>query len=220
MNSWIWISFRLVLQAAAALNFMAPAVASVPADTSETAAEVIPGDEVSKEPFLGDWEGQWSKGFPRQIVAQVIPRAAGVYQVNFLPVFDHRCPEEFEFYEVQILDSYGLPGYWDECGAIYNKAAPKVNMCAPPGQWQTYDITYRSPKFDESGRLVARARITVNHNGRLIHHQMELPYSQHAIQRRNKQPDARTPGRITLQHHGDPVDFRNIWLLPLSGDQR
>ena len=88
--------------------------------------------------------------------------------------------EEFEFYEVQILDSYGLPGYWDEAGAIYKKEAPKVNMCAPPGQWQSYDIRYHGPRFDESGELVAKPRITVDLNGKRIHNDVELPYSEGA----------------------------------------
>ena len=126
--------------------------------------------------------------------------------------------EEFEFYEVQILDSYGLPGYWDDCGAIYNKEAPKVNMCAPPGQWQSYDVVYRSPGFDESGNLTAKARITVDHNGKLIHKEVELPYSERAVEARRQRPESRKPGRITLQHHGDPVEFRNVWLKKLEAD--
>jgi hypothetical protein len=123
--------------------------------------------------------------------------------------------EEFEFYEVQILDSYGLPGYWDETGAIYNKEAPKVNMCAPPGQWQSYDITYHGPKFDDAGRLIAKPRITVNLNGKRIHNDVELRYSDGAVKTRREKPESKMPGRITLQHHGDPIDFRNIWIVPL-----
>jgi hypothetical protein len=124
--------------------------------------------------------------------------------------------EEFEFYEVQILDSYGLPGYWDEAGAIYKKEAPKVNMCAPPGQWQSYDIRYHGPRFGESGELVAKPRITVDLNGKRIHNDVELPFSEAALKNRREKPDLKTPGRITLQHHGDPVDFRNIWIIDLT----
>ncbi len=331
---------------------------------SAAAVKVIPGDKAREDPFLGDWQGRWAKGWPQNLVAQVIPRGQAKYTIRFLPAFDHRCPafavvsaksdgsslrfdeqgwsgqikpdgftgtgrfrgkptaftlekaerlsphlgakppaeatvlfdggdldkwesdgrggvkdipwkriddfvrvwppleehsfgaamrtrrafpafhlhlefrlpllaaaqgqtransgviiEEFEFYEVQILDSYGLPGYWDECGAIYNKEAPKVNMCAPPGQWQSYDITYHGPKFDDDGNLVAKPRITVDHNGRRIHTDVELPCSEGALKRRREKPEAKTPGRITLQHHGDPVDFRNIWIKELPTDE-
>jgi hypothetical protein len=120
------------------------------------------------------------------------------------------------WFEVQILDSYGLPGYWDETGAIYKKEAPKVNMCAPPGQWQSYDITFRAPRFDADGDLVARARITVDLNGKRIHNDVELPFSEGAMKRRCEKPDVKTPGRITLQHHGNPIDFRNIWIVACS----
>ena len=114
---------------------------------------------------------------------------------------------------MQILDSYGLPGYWDETGAIYKKAAPKVNVCAPPGQWQSFDIMYQAPKFDAGGHLVAKARITVDLNGKRIQNDVELPYSDGALKKRREKPDLKTPGRITLQHHGDPIDFRNIWIV-------
>ena len=329
------------------------------ADHDETApVEVIPGDKAGSDPFLGDWQGSWSKGYPRDLVAQVIPRGDQNYVINFLPAFDQRCApfavvqaqangqrlqfnqdgwsgviegdqcmgtgvlrdkpvsfelakvvrlsprldakppegavvlfdggdldqwetterdgtteiswqkrdgfvrtwpplqehafgasirtrrawpnfklhvefrlpliaaatgqtransgviiEEFEFFEVQILDAYGLPGYWDETGAIYTKEAPKVNMCAPPGQWQSYDIIYSGPRFDDAGNLVAKPRITVDLNGRTIHNDVELPYSERAVKARREKPDTKTPGRIVLQHHGDPVDFRNVWLV-------
>jgi len=124
--------------------------------------------------------------------------------------------EEFEFYEVQILDSYGLAGDDHECGSIYGKAAPKVHLCGPPLVWQSYDITYRGPRFDPSGNLVAKARITVDHNGKVIHEDLELPFSERAVTARRQRPDSRTPGRITLQHHGDPVEFRNIWIIELG----
>ena len=127
--------------------------------------------------------------------------------------------EEFQFYEVQILDSYGLPGYYDECGGIYKVAAPMVNMCAPPLQWQSYDVTYRSPRFDDSGKLVRKARITVDHNGKLIHRDQELPYSEAAQRGRRERGDTKVPGRITLQNHGDPVEFRNVWIVDLAAEK-
>ena len=319
------------------------------------------------DPFLGDWQGEWAKavqGQPRTVVAQVIPRGEGAYQINILPVFDERCTahavvqakveggrlrfdeggwrgelqgerfkgtgkrggeqaafemtkvtrlsprlgakppkgatvlfdgtnfdhwqanrgdpaaitwqsadgcarvwpplkehtfgtairtkkaypnfrlhlefrlplmagdtgqtransgviiEEFEFYEVQILDSYGLAGDNHECGSIYGKAAPKVHMCGPPLVWQSYDITYHAPRFDASGNLVKKGRITLDHNGKVIHEDLELPFSERAVKARRQRPDSRTPGRITLQHHGDPVEFRNIWIVELDAAAR
>jgi hypothetical protein len=127
--------------------------------------------------------------------------------------------EEYEFIEVQILDSYGLPGYWDDCGGIYRKESPKFNMCAPPGQWQSYDIVYRGPKFDDAGNLVGKPRITVDLNGKRIHHDVQLPYSDRAVNARREKPEAKTPGRIILQHHGDPIDFRNIWIVDCGSEK-
>jgi hypothetical protein len=113
-------------------------------------------------------------------------------------------------YEVQVLDSYGLEGASNECGGIYNIAAPTVNMCAPPLQWQTYDITFLAPVI-EGGNVVRSGRITVLHNGVLIHDAVEVP-----------RPTAAAPpgsgsnqGGLYLQDHGHPVEFRNIWVVEL-----
>jgi hypothetical protein len=124
--------------------------------------------------------------------------------------------EEFPFYEIQILDSYGLPGYNNECGGIYRVAPPKVNMCAPPLQWQTYDIEYRHARFDASGALLSHAWLTVDHNGKRIHNQQELPYPEGAIQARASRPASREPGRLKLQDHSHKVQFRNIWLVEVE----
>lgn len=352
-NHWPLVMVTLAL----ALQFSTESCAVDSVDVTID-VEVIPGDKVGADPFLGDWQGKFEKGWPADLVAQVIPRGNDSYKVHFLPAFDQRCPplavldatvlddnlsfnadgwsgkatdgtltgvgvlknkptaftlrrvvrpsprlnakppenatvlfnggsldqwesdgrggeteitwrqiddyirvwpplekhsfasalrtrsvwqdfhlhlefrlpliaaatgqtrgnsgiiiEEFEFYEVQILDSYGLPGYWDETGAIYKKEAPKVNACRPPGQWQSYDITYQAPKFDSQGNLLTKPRISVDLNGKRIHNDVELPYSKGALKNRREKPDLKTPGRITLQHHGDPIDFRNIWIL-------
>lgn len=126
--------------------------------------------------------------------------------------------EDFEFYEVQILDSYGLPGYWDETGALYTKEAPRVNACRPPGLWQSYDIEFHGPKFDGAGKLASPARISVNLNGVQVQRDLELPYSERALQTRREKPAFRTPGRITFQNHGDPIDYRNLWIKPLKDE--
>jgi hypothetical protein len=121
--------------------------------------------------------------------------------------------EEFQFFEVQVLDTYGLPGYYDECGALYQIARPKINMCLMPLQWQSYDIMYRAPRIDQDGRLMEAPRITVNHNGVLIHKDLELPYSENALRMRRERPESRKVGRIKLQDHGYPVEYRNIWIV-------
>ena len=77
-------------------------------------------------------------------------------------------------YEIQILDSYGLEGYNNECGAFYKYKAPSVNKCAPPLQWQTYDVEYRAARFDATGEVVDWPRFTVWHNGQLIHDRLEM----------------------------------------------
>lgn len=106
--------------------------------------------------------------------------------------------------EVQILNSYGSDGFWNECGAVYKIWPPHVNAARPPLQWQSYDIELRLPKFDGSGQKIADARITVRHNGTVIHHQTPVP-SEH-----------RGPVAIALQDHNNPIQFRNIWVKELK----
>jgi hypothetical protein len=118
-------------------------------------------------------------------------------------------------YEVQVLDSYENDTYPDgQAAAIYGQYPPLVNACRPPGEWQTYDIVFRRPRFGPDGGLVAPARITVIHNGILVQDGVEpwgptawlqaLPYTAHAD---------RLP--LALQDHGNPVRYRNIWLREL-----
>jgi len=109
---------------------------------------------------------------------------------------------------VQILDSFGLDGEDNECGGIYKIARPRVNMCYPPLAWQTYDVDYTAARY-ENGRKVANARITVKHNGVLIHENVELPHATTAA----PVAEGPDPGPIYLQDHGNPVRFRNIWLI-------
>ncbi len=112
-------------------------------------------------------------------------------------------------YEVQILDSFGLEGKSDECGGIYGAAAPLINMCLPPLQWQTYDIQVTAPRF-EGGKKVADARMTVRHNGTVIHENVALPSMTPGGPRNEEGP----AGPLFLQDHGNPVRFRNVWVLP------
>ncbi len=113
-------------------------------------------------------------------------------------------------YEVQILDSFGLIPQRDDCGAIYGVAAPRVNMCLPPLSWQTYDIEFRAARFDENGKKIENARMTVRHNGVLIHDNVEIPGPTRAALIATESPE---PGPVYLQDHGNPVRFRNIWVI-------
>ncbi|MCF7708295.1 MAG: DUF1080 domain-containing protein [Verrucomicrobia bacterium] len=114
-------------------------------------------------------------------------------------------------YEVQVLDSYGLEGEDNECGGIYQVGKPLVNMCAPPLQWQTYDITFKAARFDESGNKLENAVVTIVHNGVVIHENLEIPGPTGGALNENEQE----AGGLMLQDHGNPVQYRNIWLKKL-----
>ena len=114
-----------------------------------------------------------------------------------------------DLYEVQVLDSFGLDGKDNECGGIYGLAPPRVNMCLPPLTWQTYDIDFRSAAVDESGKKLQNARITVKHNGVVIHDNLELK----SVTGGARDEPEGTPGPIRLQGHSNPLQYRNIWVV-------
>ena len=114
-------------------------------------------------------------------------------------------------YECQVLDSFGLNGENNECGGIYTQHKPKVNMCYPPMRWQTYDIDFTPAQFDDSGKKTKNGRATVTHNGVLIHDDIEFPK-----ECPGGQPEKAAPGPFRLQDHGDPVVYRNFWVLPVK----
>ncbi len=95
--------------------------------------------------------------------------------------------------EIQVLDSFGLEGLPNECGGIYKSHSPRVPMCLPPLSWQTYDVEYHPAEGD------APAWYKVAHNGVVIHEKLELTKD--------------GPGTLSLQDHGNPVSYRNIWLV-------
>ena len=111
-------------------------------------------------------------------------------------------------YEVQVLDSFGLEGRNNECGGIYSIKAPDLNMCYPPLSWQTYDIEFTAAKFKD-GKKMEDARMTVLHNGVKIHDNVKLPKRTTA----SPLPEGPEPGYLHLQDHGNPVRYRNIWVV-------
>jgi hypothetical protein len=118
-------------------------------------------------------------------------------------------------YEVQVLNSYGLTGFWNEGAALYKHTPPLVNASLPPGQWQTYDIIYQAPVF-EGGQKKENGRITVRHNGVLVHNDVELLHAT-AWALASRGHEAQGPAPIRLQDHGNAIQFRNIWLLEGTG---
>ncbi len=115
-------------------------------------------------------------------------------------------------YEVQVLDSYAQAPALNGCGALYSIAKPLVNASLPAGQWQTYEIIFRAPRYDPRGRLLEHARVTVVHNGTAIHNNLQLPN----VTPGGFERGSDTMGPILLQYHGDPVQYRNIWVRPLN----
>ena len=116
---------------------------------------------------------------------------------------------QVDMYEVQILDSFGLEGLDNECGGVYKKANSLVNMCYPPLQWQTYDVDFTNARMDDTGKKTANARMTLRHNGVIIHDDLEINGKTGGAR---KEPEG-TPGVIKLQGHGNPVQFQNIWVI-------
>lgn len=120
-------------------------------------------------------------------------------------------------YELQVLDNYQNNTYVNgQAGSIYKQSAPLVNACLPPGEWQTYDVIWTAPRFEEDGKVKSAAHVTVLHNGVLVQNNFELKgdtpwdglptYTKHGA------------APIKLQAHGDksePISYRNIWLREL-----
>lgn len=114
-------------------------------------------------------------------------------------------------YEVQVLDSFGLSGEDNECGGIYKIAKPKVNMCYPPLSWQTYDIDFIAAKYDTEGKKTKPAKVTIRHNGVVIHSNLEIKSGTPG-----RSPEGVTAEPLYLQGHGNPVVYRNIWAVHIK----
>ena len=122
-------------------------------------------------------------------------------------------------YEIQVLDSFENKTYADgSAGSIYGQYPPLVNVCRKPGEWQSYDIVFRKPRFDESGELTAPARVTVLHNGVLIQDSSELVGPSNWIQHDEYSADQQDSS-LSLQDHGNPVRYRNIWIRRLESER-
>jgi len=135
-----------------------------------------------------------------EFILPFMPAAAGQGRANSGVYIQNR-------YEIQILDSFGLKADSGDCGAIYRQVAPKLNMCLPPLQWQTCDIDFVAPKWRD-GKKTANARVTVKLNGVIIHDNQEIKAKTGA-----SQSEGPAPGPIQLQNHGNPVFFRNVWVV-------
>ena len=163
-------------------------------------AEVVPGGgDIVRKQRLSDFQLHLEFRLP------FMPEARGQARANSGVYLQGR-------YEVQVLDSYGLNGEDNECGGIYKVAAPRVNMCAPPGQWQTYDMTFHAPRFDKDRKKIKDAEVTVMHNGIFIHKDLIVPGPTGG----SIDDDVHLPGGLLLQDHGNLVQYRNIWLVELK----
>jgi len=120
-------------------------------------------------------------------------------------------------YELQVLDCYNNKTYTNgQTASIYKQAIPLANACRPPGEWQSYDVIWTAPVFNNNGSLATPAHVTVLHNGVLVENNFELK----GMTRYRGKPyyKAHGPSPIKLQAHGDksePISFRNIWVRPL-----
>ena len=123
-------------------------------------------------------------------------------------------------YEIQVLDSYQNKTYPDgQAAAIYGQYPPLVNASRKPGEWQTYDVIFRGPRFDAAGKLLRPARVTLLHNGVLVLENVELSGP---AMHKSRPPYQAHPDKLPLglQDHADPVRFRNIWIRELGEEQR
>lgn len=132
-------------------------------------------------------------------------------------IFLAALPKGAGGYELQVLDNYTNTTYVNgQAGSIYKQNPPLVNACLPPGEWQSYDVLWTAPRFQEDGSLQSPAKVTAFHNGLLVQHNFELKGDTPYIGQPSYQKHG--PAPIKLQSHGDksePISYRNIWVREL-----
>jgi hypothetical protein len=169
------------------------------------AMQVSGGDIMTREKFAGHFKLHVEFRVP------YMPKASGQGRGNSGVYLQGR-------YEVQVLDSYGLKSKDNDCGGIYGVSAPLTNACKAPTVWQSYDIEYTAAKCQD-GKKTEPARVTVYQNGVKIHDDVKIPLNKEnttsGMSSKELGGDC-TPGPILLQDHGNPVQYRNIWLLPVE----
>ena len=117
-------------------------------------------------------------------------------------------------YEVQVLDNYNNKTYSNgQAASVYKQSIPLVNACRPPGEWQTYDIIFKAPRFNADGIKIASGSLTVLHNGVLVQNHVEVMGTTEYIGLPKNKAHGKAP--LFLQDHGDLVSYRNIWIREL-----
>ena len=173
-----------------------PAGGDAPWKVVDGAMEVSGGDIITKAKFR-------DMKLHLEFMPPHMPNATGQARANSgVFVMDN--------YEVQVLDSHGKAALEvGDCAALYSKKPPDKNASKPPAQWQTYDMEFTAPKFDAAGKKTANARITLYWNGEKVHDNVEL-----AGPLPGGTGETPAGGGIRLQDHGNPVRYRNIWVVP------